>query len=244
MLRMVSHPHRPQSGHIMCYLNRTYHVLPTNLFGTIDSAGTYEYLVAHLTGGELLGTTSAIGEVLGKWRDGDPEAFEALVSLVYHDLRRIAHRHLRKARPDHTLQTTALVHEVYLHLHKYPQKSFENRAHFVAVCAMLMRQILTEYERSRCAAKRGGPRRPTLVLGGIEEVEQGRPVDLLALDDALSGLARLDPQQSRIVELRFFGGLSIEETGVVLGLSPATVKRHWATARVWLHREMTRATAI
>jgi RNA polymerase sigma factor (TIGR02999 family) len=185
----------------------------------------------------------AISDLLARWSQGNQEAFRALVPLLYDDLRRIAHRHLRKARADHTLQTTALVHEVYLRLEKYPQSQFQNRAHFVAVCALLMRQILTGYERTRRAAKRGeGGQHLTLDEASV--LMKGRPVDLLALDEALKGLARLDPQQSRIVELRFFGGLSIEETAEALALSPATVKRHWATARVWLHREMRRDGAV
>jgi RNA polymerase sigma factor (TIGR02999 family) len=180
----------------------------------------------------------AISELLANWGEGDREALKALVPLLYEDLRRVAHQYLRKARPGHTLQTTALVHEAYLRLEQYHRAQFQNRTHFVAICALLMRQILIGHERTRRAAKRGaGGQKVT--LDDANEMIRGRPVDLLALDDALTGLARLDPQQSRIVELRFFGGLSIEETAEVLGLSPATVKRHWSTARVWLHREMT-----
>lgn len=180
-----------------------------------------------------------IGDLLARWSDGDQEAFQALVPLLYDDLRRIAHRHLRKARTDRTLQTTALVHELYLHLEKYPQSPFQNRAHFIAVCAMVMRQILSRYERDRRAAKRGGGK-DNLTLEDAGALVRGRSIDFIALDDALNGLAQLDPQQSRIVELRFFGGLSIDETAEVLTLSPATVKRHWETARVWLRREMIR----
>ena len=180
----------------------------------------------------------AINELLTNWGEGDREALKAVVPLLYEDLRRVAHQYLRKARPGHTLQTTALVHEAYLRLEQYHRAQFQNRTHFVAICALLMRQILIGHERTRRAAKRGaGGQKVT--LDDANEMIRGRPVDLLALDDALTGLARLDPQQSRIVELRFFGGLSIEETAEVLGLSPATVKRHWSTARVWLHREMT-----
>jgi RNA polymerase sigma factor (TIGR02999 family) len=180
----------------------------------------------------------AISELLTNWGGGDREALKAVVPLLYEDLRRVAHQYLRKARPGHTLQTTALVHEAYLRLEQYHRAQFQNRTHFVAICALLMRQILIGHERTRRAAKRGaGGQKVT--LDDANEMIRGRPVDLLALDDALTGLARLDPQQSRIVELRFFGGLSIEETGEVLGLSAATVKRHWSTARVWLRREMT-----
>lgn len=185
---------------------------------------------------------SAISELLARWSQGDQEAFGALVPLLYDDLRRIAHRHLRKARVDRTLQTTALVHELYLHLEKYPQSPFQNQAHFVAVCAMLMRQILSRYERDRRAAKRGGGKE-NLTLEDAGALMRGRSIDFMALDDALDGLARLDQQQCRIVELRFFGGLSIDETAEVLALSPATVKRYWETARVWLRREMNRGTA-
>ena len=185
----------------------------------------------------MAAATAAISELLANWGAGDQEAFRALVPLLYDDLRRIAHQHLRKARAEHTLQTTALVHEAYLRLEKHPQSQIQSRSHFLAVCALLMRQILTRYERTRRAAKRGGGGQ-NLTLDNAESAMTKRPVDLLALDDALDGLARLDPQQSRIVELRFFGGLSIEDTAEVLGLAPATVKRHWSTARVWLHQEM------
>ena len=180
----------------------------------------------------------AISQLLARWREGDHEALRALVPLLYDDLRRVAHQNLRKARPDHTLQTTALVHETYLRLEKQHAPQFQNREHFVAICA-LMRQILTGYERTRRAAKRGGCA-TAITLDDAGLAEKQRTVDLIALDDALNGLASLDPQQSQIVELRFFGGLSIEETADLLELSPATIKRHWATARVWLHREIGR----
>ena len=181
----------------------------------------------------------AISQLLAKWHDGDQEALRALVPLLYDDLRQVAHQYLRKARPGHTLQTTALVHETYLRLEQQHAPQFQNRQHFVAICALLMRQILMRYERTRRAAKRGGDA-TAIALDEAIAPAKGRAVDLIALDDALNGLAQLDPQQSRIVELRFFGGLSIEETAELLELSPATIKRHWATARVWLHREMSR----
>jgi RNA polymerase sigma factor (TIGR02999 family) len=181
----------------------------------------------------------AISQLLARWREGDHEALQTLVPLLYDELRRLAHQNLRKARPDHTLQTTALVHEAYLRLDKQHAPQFQNRDHFVAICALLMRQILTGYERTRRAAKRGGGG-TAITLDDAGLAEKQRTLDLIALDDALNGLARLDPQQSQIVELRFFGGLSIEETAKLLELSPATIKRHWATARVWLHRELNR----
>lgn len=181
----------------------------------------------------------AISQLLARWREGDHEALQTLVPLLYDELRRLAHQNLRKARPDHTLQTTALVHEAYLRLDKQHAPQFQNRDHFVAICALLMRQILTGYERTRRATKRGGGG-TAITLDDAGLAEKQRTLDLIALDDALNELARLDPQQSQIVELRFFGGLSIEETAKLLELSPATIKRHWATARVWLHRELNR----
>lgn len=186
------------------------------------------------------GTVSQpVSQLLAQWRAGDEESLRRLVPLVYRELRRLAHHYLRRERPDHTLQTTALVHEAYLCLLKQRPMDFENRAHFFAVCANLMREILVQYARKRKAAKRDAGYKLSLDdMAGVPEI---RGLDLVALDDALHELARLDPQQSRIVELRFFGGLSIEETSHVLGISPATVKRHWTTARVWLHNEITRA---
>ena len=175
--------------------------------------------------------------LLAQWQAGDEEAMRTLVPLVYDELRRLAHRYLQKERPDHTLQSTALVHEAYVRLVKQEGGKFQNRAHFFAICAQLMRQILIEYARSQRAAKRDRGQKVTL-NDEVALVKKSRSVDLVALDEALEGLAKLDAQQSRIVELRFFGGLSIEETSQVLGISPATVKRDWSTAKAWLHHEM------
>jgi RNA polymerase sigma factor (TIGR02999 family) len=180
--------------------------------------------------------TKQVTDLLHSWKEGNQEALHALLPLVYGELRRVAHHYLRRERPNHTLQSTALVHEAYLRLQRQGGVKFENRSHFFAICAQLMRQILVGYARSRRAAKRGGGYK--LVLDEIVAPVKGQNVDLVALDDALNKLAKLDPQQSRIVELRFFGGLSIEETSEVLGVSPATVKREWSTARAWLHHEM------
>ena len=180
-----------------------------------------------------------VSELLAQWRAGDEESLHRLVPLVYGELRRLARCYLRRERADHTLQTTALVHEAFLCLMKQEPINLENRAHFFAVCANLMRQILIQYARRRRAAKRGAGYR--LTLDDAMGMVASRDVDLIALDDALNELARLDPQQSRIVELRFFGGLSIEETSQVLGISPATVKRHWTTARAWLYDEIKRS---
>jgi RNA polymerase sigma factor (TIGR02999 family) len=181
-------------------------------------------------------TSQPVSELLANWRAGDEESLRRLVPIVYNELRRLAHYHLRKERSDHTLQTTALVHEAYLCLTKQEPMDFENRAHFFAVCANLMRQILVQYARRRKAAKRDAGYK--LTLDDAIVVPQSRCVDLIALDDALNGLAELDPQQARLVELRFFGGLSIEETAKALGMSPATVKRQWSTAKLWLHNEI------
>ena len=181
-----------------------------------------------------------VTELLAKWRSGDQEALEVLVPLVYDQLRRLAHNYLRHERPDHTLQSTALVHEAYIGLLKQGDKEFENRAHFFAVSAKLMRQILVESARRRYAAKRQGGQR--LFLDDMVGLVRSKTVDLVSLDDALNELARLDPRQSRVVELRFFGGLSIEETAEVLGISPASVKRDWATARIWLRHEIRKVT--
>jgi len=182
------------------------------------------------------GQPKQITELLVKWKEGDQQAVHALLPLVYEQLRRLAHQYLRKERPGHTLQSTALVHEAYLRLEKQGEVKFENRAHFMAICAQLMRQILVEYARRRGAAKRDGGYK--LSLDDVVVSAKVRDLDLVALDDALTQLSKLDPQQGRIVEFRFFGGLSIEETAEVLGISSATVKRDWATARVWLLHEM------
>ena len=182
-------------------------------------------------------SSERVSKLLLNWGQGDQGAREALIPLVYDELRRLARRYLRRERPDHTLQSAALVNEAYLRLIRQDQPQWQNSAHFFGVAAQLMRHILVDHARNRAAAKRGAGA-PRLTLDPDVALPQARDVDLVALDDALNQLAALDPQQSRLVELRFFGGLSIEETSVVLGVSPATVKREWATARAWLQREM------
>jgi RNA polymerase sigma factor (TIGR02999 family) len=174
-----------------------------------------------------------------KWQDGAPEALAALVPLVYADLSKLARRYLHKERPDHTLQTTALVHEAYLRFARQEKVHFKDRAHFFAVSARLMRHILVDYARGQHAAKRDIGIK--LVLDEAITPRAVREINLVVLDDALKKLSRLDAQQGRIVELRFFGGLSIEETSQVLGISPATVKRDWTTARLWLQKQVGRA---
>jgi RNA polymerase sigma factor (TIGR02999 family) len=158
--------------------------------------------------------------------------------LVYEELRRLAHRYLSRERTDHTLQSTALVHEAYLRLAGQNPPQWQNRAHFFGIAAHIMRQILVEYARGRSAAKRGG-NALTLTLDHAVALPQQTDVDVVALDKALGELSGLDAQQGRIVELRFFAGLTIEDTSEVLGISPATVKRDWVTARAWLFRAIT-----
>jgi RNA polymerase sigma factor (TIGR02999 family) len=184
-------------------------------------------------------SSKPVSDLLANWEAGDQEALRAVVPLVYNELRRLAHRYMQKERPDHTLQSTALVHEAYLRLAEQSPVHFQNRNHFFALSALLMRQILVEHARRRRAAKRDGGYK--LNLDDAPSLLKGQSVELDRLDDALNRLAQLDAQQTQIVELRFFGGLSIEETAQVLGVSPATVKRDWTTARVWLHHEMSKA---
>jgi RNA polymerase sigma factor (TIGR02999 family) len=177
-----------------------------------------------------------VTRLLVRWTDGDGAALDELMPLVYDELRRLAQAYLRRESVGHTLQSTALVHEAYIRLIDQ-RVSWQNRAHFFAIAAQSMRRILVDHARSRNAAKRGdGACRVTLDEGLIEA--QQRDVDVIALDEALTNLAKLDPQQGQIVELRFFAGLSIEDTAEVLKISPATVKRDWAMAKAWLYREM------
>jgi RNA polymerase sigma factor (TIGR02999 family) len=181
--------------------------------------------------------SAQITKLLGNWHQGDEKARDELIPLVYGELRRMARHRLWNQRPDHTLQSAALVNEAYLRLVQQKSPQWQNRAHFFGVAAQMMRNILVDYARNRLAAKRGGGAQRVSL-----ETEFGlarrAEVDLLALDEALKKLAGLDAQQGRLVELRYFGGLSIEETAEVMGISPASVKREWATARAWLQREL------
>jgi RNA polymerase sigma factor (TIGR02999 family) len=180
-----------------------------------------------------------VTKLLVDWSNGDKEALEQLTPLVYGELRRLAGRYLRKERSDHTLQPTALVHEAYIRLIDQRSVRWQNRAHFFGVAAQMIRRILVDHARSRHAVKRGAMA-PRLSLDEAIAVPDRRDFDLVALDDALNGLAKIDPQQARIVELRFFTGLTVEETAEVLGISPATVKRDWVTAKAWLYRDISR----
>jgi len=174
------------------------------------------------------------------WSNGNKEALDKVIPLVYDELRRLADHYLRRERPDHTLQPTALVHEAYLRLVDQTNVRWQSRAHFFGITANLMRQILVNHALSRRAAKRGGEA-SKLSLDEAGGLSQERDVDLVALDEALAHLATFDRRQSRIVELRFFGGLTVEEAAEVLGISPATVKRDWTVAKAWLHCEITGA---
>jgi len=185
-----------------------------------------------------------ITQLLRDWRDGDGKALDILLPRVYQELRRLARRQLRNERPDHTLQSAALVHETYLRLVGVsPPQKWESRTHFFAIVAQLMRQILVDYARRHGAAKRGG----SVCKLSLEDA-MGTPrqagVDIVALDDALHALARIDPRQSRVVELRFFAGLSLNEISKVLEIAPATVQRDWTAARAWLHREISRGRRV
>jgi RNA polymerase sigma factor (TIGR02999 family) len=172
------------------------------------------------------------------WSDGEEAARSRLMDAVYDELRRVARRHLRGERDDHSLAPTALVHETYLKLVDQRRVRWQNRAHFFAIAAHLMRRILVDHARSRTAAKRGNDR--TVVLEAVEIETAPLDIDVLALDAALNKLAAVDARQSRLVELRFFAGLTVDETAATLGVAPITVKRDWAHARAWLFRELQR----
>ena len=184
-----------------------------------------------------------VTELLARWSNGDVSARDALVPLVYDELRRIARRCLAGQRSDHTLQPTALVHEAYLRLARRDSLDWRDRVHFFAMAAQMMRQILVDHARKQAAAKRGGNAN-TLVIDEALVASKESNLDVLALDAAMTKLASLDPRQCQIVELRFFGGLSIEETAQVVNISPATTKREWATARLWLHQAMSHGAEL
>jgi RNA polymerase sigma factor (TIGR02999 family) len=180
-------------------------------------------------------------ELLHRWSAGDRAALEHLTPLVYNELRRLAHRQLRRERPDHTFDSAALVHEAYLRLVDQRKATWHDRSHFFAVCAQVMRRILVDYARAEHRDKRGGGQADFPLDEAVDFPVQ-QSLEWIALDDALTDLARLDEQQSRIVELRFFCGLSTAEVSQALGISTATADRKWATARAWLLREMRRSS--
>ena len=187
-----------------------------------------------------------VTELLLAWSEGDKAALDELMPVVYDELRQLAKNHLSKERPDHTLQTTALVHEAYLRLVDQKSVNWQNRAQFFGIAAQMMRRILINHANDRQAKKRQGyatkvsldQERTRVSLDEAISFFERREVDLMALDEALNDLAQLDPQQTRIVELRFFGGLTIDEVSAVLGISPATTKREWDSAKLWLRRQL------
>jgi RNA polymerase sigma factor (TIGR02999 family) len=180
-------------------------------------------------------------DILLAWRAGDDDALPKLTAIVYDELHRLAQYYMARERPDHTLQATALVNEAYLRLVDSNRVRWQNRAHFMAVAAQLMRRILVDFARQRRVQKRGGGAHQVTLHEGL--IVGGDPgSDLVALDDALNGLAKLDPRKSQVVEMRFFGGLSLTDTAEALGVSPDTVGRDWTAAKAWLLRELTRGT--
>ena len=186
---------------------------------------------------------SEVSLLLQQWRNGDRQALDALLPLVYKELRRLAHFQLQKERPDHTLQSAALVHEAYLRLIGLNTPQWESRTHFFAIAAQLMRQILVDYARRHRAVKRGRSV-CKLSLEDAKAASRGKDVDVVALDDALNSLAKIDSRQSRVVELRFFAGLSLQEISEAMEIAPATVQRDWTAARAWLHREISRNSGV
>ena len=183
------------------------------------------------------GSPQEVTQLLIDWSRGDQAALDSLMPLVYEELRRLAQRYMRRERVGHTLQTTALINEAYLRLIEQQRVQWHNRAHFFAISAQLMRRILVDHARSHTRAKRGGD----VLKMSLDEAlvpSQKRAAELVALDDALQRLATIDLRKSQVVELRFFGGLSVEETAEVLKVTPMTVTRDWKTAKAWLHREM------
>lgn len=182
--------------------------------------------------------THTVTDMLAEWSDsGNREALDKLMPIVYDELHRQAARYLRHEREDHTLQTTALVNEAYLRLIGQNETRWQNRAHFFGIAAEMMRRILVDYARKRGAAKRGGDTVKITVNEAVAALNE-RDLDLIAVDEALTRLAGIDQQQARVVELRFFGGLNVEETATVLGISDRTVKRDWSVAKAWIRREL------
>jgi RNA polymerase sigma-70 factor (ECF subfamily) len=186
-------------------------------------------------------SSAIVSQLLRAWSDGDKSALDRLTPIVYRELRTLARRYLRGERAGHSLQTTALVNEVYIRLVDYSQMKWQDRAHFFAVSAQVMRRILVEHARRRNLKRGGGL--PHVSLDEAAQVGGDRAANFVALDEAIDALALVDPRKAQIVELRFFGGLSVEETAEVLSVSSVTVMRDWSTAKAWLYREMTNEAA-
>ena len=207
----------------------------------VDTRPTQGYFLGTSPGAGVVPEASdeKITRLLQDWSHGDSHAQEALASAVYRELRNLARHYMARERRDHTLQATALVHEAYLRLVDQ-RAEWKSRAHFFAVASSMMRRILVDHAKRHLASKRGGSALPKVSLDDAVTLSAEPSVDLIALNDALSALAEIDPQRARIVELRFFGGLSNEESAEILGISTATVQRQWAGARAWLFHEMSR----
>lgn len=186
----------------------------------------------------MTGSQQFFAGLLARWNQGDEAALGGLIPHVYKELHRLAHHYLRSERQGLTLQSTALVHEAYMRLVDQSPGSIQDRSHFIAIAARIMRQVLVDNARTRRAAKRGPEYK--LELEEASDIAQNHSVDIIALNDALDTLSRYDPQQERIVTMRFFGGLKVEEIAAILGISPATVKRDWVMAKAWLTRELAR----
>ncbi len=207
---------------------------------TITAAVQFDSCQMHRTATAGRAAKDQVCELLRAWSDGDTSALERLTPIVYDELHRLARRYMRGERPGHSLQTTALVNEAYMRLVGYERMQWQNRAHFFAVSAQVMRRILVEHAR-RHNLKRGGGV-PHVSLEEAALVGGNRAADLVALDDAMNTLAQLDPRKAQVVEMRFFGGLNVDETADVLKVSPATVMRDWSTAKAWLYRELAGGT--
>jgi RNA polymerase sigma factor (TIGR02999 family) len=186
-----------------------------------------------------MATPEEVTQMLIDWSNGDQTALDKLIPVVYTELRKLADKRLRRRRPDYTIQTTALVHEAYIHLIDCNNIDWKNRAHFFGVAAQLMRNVLVDYARKQASSKRGGGMY-RLTLDDSLKISDEQDVDLMALDEALLKLEDFDPQKNRIIEMRYFAGLTIEETAEALGISATTVKREWSFAKAWLHREIKR----
>jgi len=186
--------------------------------------------------------SAEITQILLNWKKGDEAAFEELIPLVYPELKRLARSHMRRENPGHTLQTSALINEAYLRLVDQQNVQWQDRGHFFAVSARIMRHILTDHARGHSRNKRGAGA-PHVPLDEAEALAQERAAEIIALDEALKTLAAVDARKSQLVELRFFGGLTVEETAEVMGLSPITIKREWRSAKAWLHTEVRNRSA-
>lgn len=225
------------ASHLLTRRFRPDPLTSKKIFG-VESVEHIPTVFSNISGALRMSTPDGVTQLLVNWGKGDQAALDKLMPLVYSELRRLATNYLRRERQGHTLQPTALVNEAYLKLVDQRNAKWQNRAQFFGISAQLMRRILVDHARQHQAAKRGGSAQQRLSITSVEKLAKQSEIDLLALNEALDELAKMDPQQSRIVELKFFGGLSIEETAEVLGIGHATVERDWKMARAWLRRQL------